>query len=113
MIHDEVMPEMSRLSNLADKLKSKVDSTAMGKKHDAAVNDLHAAHASMMDWMMTFGERFDSDEILNGKPLTQKKQEWLDEEEKKIKALQHQINQSIENAEALLDKPWNLHLGGF
>jgi hypothetical protein len=29
-----------------------------------------------MDWMQGFGSRFDSDEILNGKELTEQKQIW-------------------------------------
>ena len=32
----------------------------------------------MMDWIQGFGSRFDSDEILNGKELTEQKQIWLD-----------------------------------
>ena len=57
-----------------------------------------------MDWMQGFGSRFDSDEILNGKELTEQKQIWLDEEEEKVKALREQINSSIENAEKILGK---------
>ena len=54
--------------------------------------------------MQGFGSRFDSDEILNGKELTEQKQIWLDEEEEKVKALREQINSSIENAEKILVK---------
>jgi hypothetical protein len=57
----------------------------------------------MMDWMQDFGNRFDPDEIMNGKELGQQKQLWLDEEEEKVKALRIQINNSIENAKALLE----------
>ena len=53
----------------------------------------------MMDWMQSFGSRFDSDEKLN-----EQKQIWLDEEEEKVKALREQINSSIENAEKILGK---------
>ena len=55
----------------------------------------------MMDWMQGFGNRFDSDEILNGKELIEQKLIWLDEEEEKVKALREQINGSIENAEKI------------
>ena len=58
----------------------------------------------MMDWMQGFGSRFDSDEILNGKELTEQKQIWLDEEEEKVKVLREQINSSIENAQKILGK---------
>ncbi|MDX1328353.1 MAG: hypothetical protein R3299_11675, partial [Arenibacter sp.] len=60
---------------------------------------------SMMDWMKNFGERFDGDEIMKGKSLTEEKQQWLDEEEVKVKALRDQINTSIKNAEDLLANP--------
>ena len=103
-IHDEVMPKMSTLGKLVGELKSKVDSTEMGQKYETSMKDLQAANKSMMDWMMNFGNRFDSDEILEGKALSEEKQKWLDEEEIKVKDLKDQINSSIEKAEALLAK---------
>ena len=101
-IHDEVMPRMSTIGKLVSELKPKADSTEMGRKYDAAMKDLQASHKAMMDWMQGFGERFDSDEILNGKELTDQKKIWLDEEEEKVKALKDQINGSIANAQELL-----------
>ncbi|WP_190810070.1 hypothetical protein [Flagellimonas sp. S3867] len=101
-IHDEVMPKMGKLGKLVGELKSKVDTTATSLQHEAAMKDLQAANESMMDWMMNFGERFDSEEILDGKALSEQKQQWLNEEEAKVKALREQINSSIEKAEALL-----------
>ena len=103
-IHDEVMPKMGTLGKLVGELKSKVDTTKVGQQYETAMKDLQAAHASMMEWMGDFGTRFDSDEILNGKALSEQKQQWLDEEEEKVKALRDQINSSIENAQALLAK---------
>ncbi|WP_350286463.1 hypothetical protein [uncultured Croceitalea sp.] len=102
MIHDEVMPKMGTLSKLVGELKAKVDTTAMGMKYEASMKELQGANMAMMDWMRGFGDRFDSDEILNGKALSSEKQVWLNEEEKKVKALKEQINSSIEKAEALL-----------
>jgi len=104
IIHDEVMPKMGELSKLVAELKSKVDTTAEGKKYKLAMEDLQGANKSMMDWMMGFGNRFDSDEILNGKVLTPQKKEWLNEEEEKVNALKEEINTSIDKAEALLQK---------
>lgn len=101
-IHDEVMPKMGTLGKLVGQLKAKVDTTEMGQKYEVAMKDLQAANMSMMDWMKNFGNRFDSDEILNGKELTEEKQLWLNEEEEKVKALKEQINGSIERAQALL-----------
>ncbi|WP_297791618.1 hypothetical protein [uncultured Eudoraea sp.] len=102
-IHDEVMPKMGTISKLVAELKPKVDSTEAGMSYGNAMKDLQAAHKSMMDWMKGFGDRFTSDEILNGAALTEQKQEWLNEEEEKVKALKIQINSSIENAEKLLE----------
>lgn len=104
MIHDEVMPKMGKLSKLVSELKSKVDTTAQGKKYGEAMKELQDAHKSMMHWMQGFGDRFDSDEILNGKTLSPQKKEWLNEEEEKVKALKDQINSSIEMAEDLLQE---------
>ena len=101
-VHDEVMPKMGKLGKLVGELKAKVDTTAAGKEYESAMKDLQDANKSMMDWMMNFGDRFDSDEILNGKALTEQKQVWLNEEEKSVKALREQINSSIAKAEALL-----------
>jgi len=101
-IHDEVMPKMGAISKLVAELKPKVDSTEAGMTYDNAMKDLQAAHKSMMDWMKGFGDRFTSDEILNGAELTEEKKMWLNEEEKKVIALKEQINSSIENAEKLL-----------
>ena len=103
-IHDEVMPEMSTIGKLVAELKPKADSTEMGIKYGQAMKDLQDAHKSMMDWMRGFGDRFDSDEILNGKELTDQKKLWLDEEEEKVKALRDQINNSIKQAQELLEE---------
>ena len=103
-IHDDVMPKMSTIGKLVAELKPMVDSTETGIQYNKAMKDLQASHKSMMDWMKGFGDRFDSDEILNGKELTAQKKEWLNEEEAKVKALKEQINTSIANAEALLEK---------
>lgn len=101
-VHDEVMPKMGKLGKLVGELKSKVDTTETGRQYEAAMKDLQAANTNMMDWMMSFGNRFDSDEILDGKELSEEKQGWLNEEEAKVNALKEQINSSIKKAEALL-----------
>ncbi len=103
-IHDEIMPAMSTIGKLVGQLKPKVDSTETGQKYEVAMKDLQAAHESMMSWMQNFGNRFDSGEILEGKPLTEEKQHWLDEEEEKVKALREEINSSIAAAEAVLEE---------
>lgn len=103
-VHDEVMPKMGTIGKLVGELKTKVDTTETGQQYATAMKDLQDAHASMMDWMQNFGNRFDHEEILQGKELSEQKQQWLDEEEEKVNALKSQINGSIERAEALLAK---------
>ena len=103
-IHDEVMPKMSTIGKLVGELKPKVDSTEMGQKYEVAMKDLQDANTAMMDWMKEFGDRFNHEEILEGKELSEEKQQWLDEEEEKVKVVKEKINGSIARAEALLAK---------
>ncbi|WP_318310633.1 hypothetical protein [Flagellimonas crocea] len=102
-IHDEVMPKMRDIGKLVGELKPKVDSTAMGKQYEVAMKDLQDAHKTMMDWMREFGDRFDYSETMEGKELSEQKQQWLDEEEEKVKVVKEKINGSIERAEKLLN----------
>ncbi|MGB5356728.1 MAG: hypothetical protein WBN11_08535 [Eudoraea sp.] len=102
-IHDEVMPKMGDISKLVATLKSKVDTTESGKEYEKAMIDLQNAHKEMMDWMRGFGDRFNSDEILNDAALSPEKLKWLEEEEQKIKKVKEDINSSIKNAEKLLE----------
>ncbi|MEX0287653.1 MAG: hypothetical protein AB3N14_00945 [Flavobacteriaceae bacterium] len=102
-MHDEVMPKMGAMAKLAGELSSKEDSTALGLQYKGARRDLQEARDAMMDWMQGFGNKFDTDEIMNGKELNAQKQTWLNEEEEKMKALRDQINSSIANAEKLLE----------
>lgn len=102
-IHDEVMPKMGRLGQLVGKLKPMADSLGLESPQGKAMKDLQDANRAMMDWMKGFGDRFDPDEIMKGKALTQEKQKWLDEEEAKVQEVKEKINGSIATAEALLD----------
>ncbi|WP_298479058.1 hypothetical protein [uncultured Maribacter sp.] len=103
-IHDEVMPKMGAIGKLVSTLKPMVDSTETGMQYEVAMKDLQKANKSMMDWMQSFGSKFDSDEILNGKQLTPEKQELLNSEEIKVKEVADLINTSIAKAEVLLKK---------
>ena len=102
-VHDQLMPEMGTLTKLIGELNSKVDSTEIGIKYEAAKKDLQNAHKSMMDWMKGFGDNFDSDEILNGKALSPDKQKLLEEERDKIEEIKKRMESSIERAEDLLN----------
>ncbi|MEO9478215.1 MAG: hypothetical protein ABJO28_13225 [Maribacter dokdonensis] len=103
-IHDEVMPKMGTLGKLVGQLKPMADSLGAESVEFKAMKDLQEANRSMMDWMQGFGDRFDADEILNGKDLTDEKKKWLLEEEEKVKQVKENINSSIANAEKILSK---------
>lgn len=103
-IHDEVMPKMGALGKLVGQLKPMADSLGPESIEAKAMKDLQNANKAMMDWMQGFGNRFDSDEIMNGKELSEEKRKWLNEEEEKIKKVKADMNSSIEKAEGLLNK---------
>lgn len=100
-VHNEMMPKMGTIGKLISALEQKADSTA-GEPYKFAQDDLEDAYTYMMDWMKGFGDRFDSDEIMNGKALIKQKGAWLIEEEEKVTIMRDMINNSITNAEALL-----------
>ena len=101
-VHDEVMPKMGTIGKLISELEPKVDSTSVGKQYEVAIDDLKEGYNLMMDWMKGFGDRFDSDEIMEGKALTKEKEAWLIEEEENVNIMKDKINSSIANAEKLL-----------
>lgn len=101
-IHDEVMPKMGTIGKLVGQLKPMADSLGMESAEAKAMKDLQEANKSMMDWMQEFGNKFDPEEILEGKELSEEKMQLLDEEEEKIKAVKEAINSSIARAEELL-----------
>ncbi len=101
-VHDEVMPKMSSISKLISQLDAKIQAGDSTETYIKASQDLKDANKAMFDWMKGFSDRFDREEIMNGKALSAEKQKFLDEEEAKVKALRDQMNSSISNAEALL-----------
>ena len=103
-IHDEVMPKMGTLGKLVGQLKPMADSLGAESVEAKAMKDLQEANRSMMDWMQGFGDRFDSEEIMNGKELSDEKKAWLKEEEEKVQQVKENINSSIERAEEILSK---------
>ena len=103
-VHDEVMPKMGTIGKLINELEPLVDTTSVGKQYDVAIKDLKEGYNLMMDWMKGFGDRFDADEIMEGKALSKEKEAWLVEEEEKVNIMKNKINSSIANAQSLLDK---------
>jgi len=101
-VHDDVMPKMGKIGQLINALESKTDSMDTGNPYNTAQHDLKEAYTYMMDWMKGFGERFNSDEILDGKMLSNEKKIWLIEEESKVNLMKKMVLSSISNAETLL-----------
>lgn len=102
-VHDEIMPKMGTIGDLISRIDTKIKETDSTEILVNTSQDLKDSHKTMMDWMKDFGERFDSDEILKGKPLSAEKQRFLDEDEAKINALRDHMNSSIQNAQDLLE----------
>lgn len=103
-VHDEVMPKMSEIGKLVAQLKPMADSSETGLPYLKAMRDLQDAHAAMMDWMKGFGNRFDYEEVMEGKPLSPEKIALLKDEEVKVKAMRDLVFQSITSAEKILDE---------
>lgn len=100
--HDEVMDKMPQLSRLINKLQTRANASYKKEKYEKAIADLKSANKSMMDWMQAFGQRFEADEMLKGKKLSEQKQKWLLEEEKNVALLKEEIESSIARAEEVL-----------
>ncbi|WP_121667675.1 hypothetical protein [Mesonia aquimarina] len=106
-VHDEVMPEMTKLNNLISKLQEKIDTSDTKEKaklYQNAMNDLKGAHAFMMEWMRDFAEKFPN--ALKEPNYTEKEYEeklnTLEAEEKEVKEMKRRVNNSIKEAEKLL-----------
>ncbi|WP_109300366.1 hypothetical protein [Aquimarina sp. AU474] len=105
-VHDEVMPKMGEMSNLIKELEPKIDTTTNGQTYSKAQQDVKDAYDYMMTWMSNFSDTFPHDvdnEMSKEKLSSQMK--LLKEEDIKVKKLKDQINASIKNAKALLEKP--------
>ena len=102
--HDQVMDRMPELAKLIGKLETKADASNDKEKYHIVVKDLKAANKSMMDWMTGFGHRFEPDEMYKGKTLTEQKQKWLLEEEKKIARLWEEVISSIQRGKRLIQE---------
>ncbi len=105
-VHDEMMPQMGKLSELRQQLEKKVEEDPMNAiTYEDAITDLEDAHTGMMDWMKDFGEEFpykedrlegmDEDEILES--IEKMKKQKVSVEDMKQKMID-----SMENAKAIL-----------
>ncbi|MEW7291397.1 hypothetical protein [Aquimarina sp. 2304DJ70-9] len=105
-VHDEVMPKMGEVSTLIKYLDPKIDTTAVGKTHAKAQQDLKDSYDFMMKWMSDFSDTFpheNEDSKMSAEKLSSQ-MKLLQEEKVKVHQLKDQINSSIKNAKKLLEK---------
>jgi len=105
-IHDEVMPEMTKINQLIGQLDAKMDSTTV-EKYKPAITDLKTGHDKMMTWMKNFGDEFSKTEINQGIQLKdldslKSRLRTLDDSYKQAVDMRNHIQEAISNAELLL-----------
>lgn len=105
-VHDEMMPQMGKLSELRQNLEEKAGEDKMNAmSYEEAAKDLEDAHKSMMDWMKDFGEVFPhKEDRLEGMNEDQIKEsiELMKEQQTAVNAMKEKMVSSMENARALL-----------
>jgi len=105
-VHDEMMPQMGKLSELRQNLEEKAGEDKMNAmQYEEAAKDLEDAHKSMMDWMKDFGEVFPyKEDRLEGMNEDQIKEsiELMKEQQTAVIAMKEKMVSSMENARALL-----------
>lgn len=107
-VHDEMMPQMGKLSELRQELEKRVEEEPMDAiTYQEAIADLEAAHKGMMDWMKDFGEVFPyKEDRLEGMNEDQIKEsiELMKEQQVLVDAMKKEMVSSMENASAILAK---------
>lgn len=106
-IHDEVMPQMSKINLLINQLETKMDSTNV-EKYQPAIKNLKAGHDKMMSWMRSFSDEFSKAEINQGIQL--KDADSLKQRLKRLESsyndaeeMKSHIQEAIKEAEALVN----------
>jgi methyl coenzyme M reductase subunit D len=116
-IHDDVMPQMSKISSLITELESEKEelesleevNALLVDKHDVAIADLQKAHDIMMAWMKNFSSSFSRTEINTGlqakdKDSIKAKVELLKMQYNSAEEMKAAISSSLENAKKVLDE---------
>jgi|SRR5699024_864782 len=105
-VHDEMMPQMGKLSELRQELEEKTSDDPMNVMvYEEAIADLEAAHKGMMDWMKDFGEVFPfKDDRLEGMNEDQIKEsiEKMKLQKVSVEAMKEKMVNSMENAKTIL-----------
>lgn len=106
-VHDEMMPEMAKISELRQQLEEKALEEPMDSiAYKEAMDELTAAHDGMMDWMKDFGEVFPYKENrLEGMSEEQVKESisLMKEQKVTVDAMKLKMVESMENAKAVLE----------
>lgn len=106
-VHDKLMAKMTTdVYDLSKKMETMADSSAPPTKYEAAEQQLKASDSVMMSWMEHFGDEF----VKNKSAMKDMDDEQLqvridsiNQELKKVKEMQVQMNSSIENARKLAE----------
>lgn len=103
-IHDEVMPEMGKISKLINELEK--DSTNT-EQYLPAIENLKNGHDKMMTWMKSFGDEFSKTEINQGIQLKdvdslKLRLKAIEKSYKEAEDMQKHVREAIKSAEAIL-----------
>lgn len=106
-IHDDVMPKMSEINGLINKLEQKKDSLVANQKIDEAKEKLKEGHDKMMTWMKDLSNSFTAQEINQGIQIKdedslKKALEKLEQLKSRAEDMKESVNSSIENAKEIL-----------
>ena len=116
-IHDDVMPQMSKINSLVTELEAQKTELEQAEEvdaervelHENAIANLKDAHDLMMSWMKNFSDSFSRTEINSGLETTDKdsinaKLQLLDTQYASAEAMQKSIAEAIKNAQLILSK---------
>lgn len=102
-IHDELMPKMTQIGVLRQKLLDAVPDSVATDQQKKVMLDLKESNAAMMQWMKDFGADFDFEEIAQGKPLSKEKQDLLATYQVSVNQLKDQMLSSLERGQSVFD----------
>lgn len=107
-VHDEMMPQMGKISELRQQLENRAEEEPMDAiAYKEAAADLESAHKGMMDWMKDFGEVFPyKEDRLEGMNEEEVKEsiELMKEQKVLVDAMKEDMVKSMENAKTVLEK---------
>lgn len=103
-VHDELMPQMTEISNIQSRLKTP-DSIALSSQKQELLEQANKADSDMMTWMQSFTDTY----VKNRVPVAEMSKEQLEtaiaglqEELGEIKALQDLTQNCIQQSQEIL-----------